>query len=83
MTFDIIRSVQNVGGGEIMAKCIEKNVLPDYQSITTFLKGQASRIFREVKEQDKVLIVNKQNKPQVVIISHERYERLKNKGADI
>lgn len=66
-----------------MTKDIAKNIIPDYQSITAFLKGQASRIFKEVKEQDKVLIVNKQNKPEAVIISYERYERLKKKGADI
>ena len=38
--------------------------IPDYRSMTEFLRGQASRIFTEVKDQDKVVIVNKQNKPQ-------------------
>lgn len=59
------------------------NVNPDYEAITSFLKGQASRIFREVKDRDKVLIVNKQNKPQNVVISYERYLRLREEGADI
>ena len=59
------------------------NVNPDYEAITSFQKGRASRIFREVKERDKVLIVNKQNKPQNVIISYERYLRLREEGADI
>ena len=45
-------------------KKVSSNVTPDYEAITTFQKGQASRIFKEVKEQDKVLIINKQNKPQ-------------------
>ncbi len=59
-----------------MAK--KKNlIIPDYRAITDFLRGQASRIFAEVKDQDKVVIVNKQNKPQAVIISYERYKRLK------
>ena len=59
-----------------MAK--KKNlVIPDYRAMTDFLRGQASRIFAEVKDQDKVIIVNKQNKPQAVIISYERYKRLK------
>ena len=53
---------------------------PDYEAITSFQKGQASRIF---KERDKVLIVNKQNKPQNVVISYERYLRLREEGADI
>ena len=48
----------------------KKNVIPDYESVTPFLKGQASKIFKEVVDQDKVLIVQKQNKPQNVIISY-------------
>ena len=58
-------------------------VTPDYEAITSFQKGQASRIFKEVNEQDKVLIVSKQNKPQNVVISYERYKRLREEGADI
>lgn len=59
-------------------------VVPDYRAMTDFLRGQASRIFSEVKEQDKVIIVNKQNKPQAVIISYERYVKLKeNNDCDI
>ena len=54
-----------------------------YEAITSFQKGQASRIFKEVNEQDKVLIVSKQNKPQNVVISYERYKRLREEGADI
>ena len=61
----------------------KKNVIPDYESVTPFLKGQASRIFKDVADKDKVLIVQKQNKPQNVIISYERYKKLKNEGADI
>lgn len=58
--------------------------IPIYHSVTEFLKGQASRIFKEVNEQDKIVIVNKQNKPQAVVISYDRYKRLKEKeGNDI
>ena len=64
-------------------KKASSNVNPDYGAITSFQKGQASRIFKEVKERDKVLIVNKQNKPQNVVISYERYLRLREEGADI
>ena len=58
----------------------KKNILPDYTSVTPFLKGQASRILRDVAENDKVLIVQKQNKPQNVIISYERYIKLIDEG---
>ena len=64
-------------------KKASSNVNHDYEAITSFQKGQASRIFKEVKERDKVLIVNKQNKPQNVVISYERYLRLREEGADI
>lgn len=72
-----------MGGGGCVAK--KKNlVIPDYRAITDFLRGQASRIFAEVRDQDKVIIVNKQNKPQAVIISYERYVKLKeNNDCDI
>lgn len=53
--------------------------IPEYRSVTEFLRGQASRIFSDIKDKDKVIIVNKQNKPQAVIISYERYIRLKEK----
>lgn len=61
----------------------KKKILPDYESVTPFLKGQASKIFKDVADKDKVLIVQKQNKPQIVIISYERYKKLVDKGADI
>ena len=51
----------------------KKNIIPDYESVTPFLKGQASKIFKEVADNDKVLIIQKQNKPQNVVISYERY----------
>lgn len=61
-----------------MAK-VKSSEIPVYHSVTEFLKGQASRIFREVSEQDQIVIVNKQNKPQAVVISYDRYKRLKEK----
>ncbi len=61
-----------------MAKT-QRLAIPEYHAITEFLRGQASRIFADIKEKDKVVIVNKQNKPQAVIISYDRYIRLKEK----
>ena len=56
------------------------NTTPEYEGITAFQKGQASKLFKKVVEEDQILIVNKQNKPQTVIISYDRYLRLKNSG---
>lgn len=61
----------------------KQNIIPDYESVTPFLKGQASKIFKEVADKDKVLIIQKQNKPQNVVISYERYLELKKDGANI
>ena len=58
-------------------------IVPDTRTITEFLKGQASKIFDEVAEHDTVVIVNKHSKPQNVVISYERYKRLKEDGADL
>lgn len=59
------------------------NTTPEYEGITAFQKGQASKLFKKVAEEDQILIVNKQNKPQTVIISYDRYLRLKKSGAEL
>ncbi len=59
-----------------MAK--KKSKTLDYKPITDFLRGKASIIFREVADNDSVVIVNRNSKPQNVIISYDRYERMKN-----
>ena len=61
----------------------KKNVVPGNCTATEFLRGQASKIFENVVKSDTVIIVNKNSKPQNVIISYERYKRLKENGADI
>ena len=58
-------------------------ILPDNHTVTEFLRGKASQIFDTVSEKDNVVIVNKNSRPQNVIISYERYKRLKESGADI
>lgn len=57
--------------------------VPDTHTATEFLKGQASKIFDEIVKDNKVVIVNKHSKPQNVVISYERYKKLKEEGADI
>lgn len=64
-------------------KKTSKIPVPNYEGITSFQKGQAARLFKRVVDEDQVLIVNKQNKPQNVIISYDRYLRLKCQGIDL
>ncbi len=61
----------------------EKAIIPENHTATEFLRGQASKIFENVAKDDNVVLVNKNSKPQNVIISYDRYCRLKNAGADI
>jgi len=61
----------------------KKDIIPTHHPMTEFLRGQASKIFDEVAEKDEVVLVNKNSKPQNIIISYERYCRLKEHGADI
>ena len=60
-----------------------KDIIPIHHQMTEFLRGQASRIFDEVAKKDEVVLVNKNSKPQNIIISYDRYCRLKENGADI
>ncbi len=66
--------------GKFMKK---KVVIPNHHQMTEFLRGQASRIFDEVAKNDEVVLVNKNSKPQNIIIYYDRYCRLKENGADI
>lgn len=61
----------------------ESILIPENHTATEFLRGQASKIFEDVAEKDQVVIVNKNSRPKNVIISYERYKRLKENGADI
>ena len=61
----------------------QKVIIPESHTATEFLRGQASKIFEKVAEEDTVVLVNKNSKPQNVIISYDRYCRLKKANADI
>ena len=61
----------------------KRPIVPVNHTATEFLKGQASKIFDEVVKEDKVVIVNKHSRPHNVIISYDRYVRLKEQVADI
>jgi prevent-host-death family protein len=58
-------------------------LIPENHTATEFLRGQASKIFEDVAKKDTVVIVNKNSRPKNVIISYDRYKRLKENGADI
>jgi prevent-host-death family protein len=61
----------------------ESILIPENHTATEFLRGQASKIFEDVAKKDNVVIVNKNSRPKNVIISYDRYKRLKENGADI
>ena len=61
----------------------KKEIIPTHHQMTEFLRGQASKIFDEVAKKDEVVLVNKNSKPLNIIISYDRYRRLKENGADI
>lgn len=50
---------------------------PDYRRATDFLRGQSSKIFKDVTKNNKVVIVLRNSKPQNVIISYDEYLKLK------
>lgn len=52
------------------------NTLLDTIPITKFNRGQAGKIFGEIKEMDGVKVVVKNNEPEVVIISPSMYNKL-------
>lgn len=58
-------------------------IVPIHHQMTEFLRGQASKIFDDVAKNDKVVLVNKNSRPHNIIISYDRYCRLKENGADI
>lgn len=60
-----------------MAKPRKKEIPPEYRTSTDFLRGQASKIFDEVEKEDKVVLVTSHGKPKSVVISYERYKKLK------
>lgn len=76
ITFDIILV-------ERWAAMKKNIIIPEPHTATEFLRGQASKIFERVAEEDTVVLVNKNSKPQNVIISYDRYCRLKANGVDI
>ena len=65
-----------------MAKNKKQRILPESHTATEFLRGQASKIFDSVANEDKTVTVIKHSKPQVVIISYERYKKLVEQGVE-
>ena len=53
----------------------EKNLLNNLVSVTMFNQGQASKIFNRLQE-EKQIVVLKNNIPTAVLLSPNAYERL-------
>jgi len=55
----------------------------EHYNMSDLLRGQASKIITTVAKEDRTGFVLKNGKPQAVIMSNERYERLLAAGIDI
>ncbi len=54
-----------------------------HYNIIEFSRGQSSRIFTAISNEDKSSFVLKNGKPMAVVISNDRYEQLMAAGIDI
>ena len=55
----------------------------EHLNIGEFNRGQASKIIRNLVEEDKTAFIQKNGKPMAVIMSYERYQRIFEEGIDI
>lgn len=70
--------LESVGENEL------SSILSDFLCLKNLeIKRFIHNNVKDVATEDKVLIVRKQNKPQNVVVSYERYKRLIDEGADI
>ena len=56
---------------------IEKNLLNNLVSVTMFNQGQASKIFNRLQN-EKQIVVLKNNVPTAILLSPDEYDRLLN-----
>lgn len=57
----------------------EKNLLNNLVSVTMFNQGQASKIFNRLQD-EKQIVVLKNNVPTAVLLSPDEYDRLLNRA---
>lgn len=63
---------------------MKKELVPmEHLNIGEFNRGQASKLIRNLVENDKAAFIQKNGKPIAVVISYERYERLLKAGIDL
>ena len=56
---------------------MNKNKEPEYRAVSELAKGKSPEIIKIVNDEDRPVILTKQGKPTSVIISYERYTKLK------
>lgn len=62
----------------------KKTKMPmEHLNIGEFNRGQASKIIRNLVENDKTAFIQKNGKPIAVVLSYERYQRIFERGIDI
>ena len=57
--------------------------LMGHLNIGEFNRGQASKLIRNLVDEDSTAFIQKNGKPIAVVMSYERYQRLFEKGIDI
>lgn len=63
---------------------VKNEIVPmEHYNMTSFLRGQASKIITSVSDDDKTGFILKNGKPLAILMSNERYERLLKAGIDI
>lgn len=55
----------------------------NFYNMSDFLRGQSSKIITKLSENDEAAFILKNEKPKVVVISKERYDRLLQAGIDV
>lgn len=69
------------GGGAVSGKRGKKKPM-GHINIGELGRGQASKLLKQVADEDEVAYVLRYGKPLVVVMSHDRYERLVDDGVD-
>lgn len=73
--------VATQGGGAVANRRSKKKPMR-HINIGELGRGQASKLLKQIADEDEVSYVLRYGKPLVVVMSNDRYERLINDGVD-